>query len=110
MSSLGAAKCTNSAALASSGVAGDTFLDEILDGLDVVVGRALDGLDARGVVFGEIVRDREECARAAGENGAISPMPSAAASASSQRTSTSTRRFIRPYSLKIGRRFSTFAA
>ena len=41
-------------------VAGEAFLDEIFDRLDVVVGRALDGLDARCVVDGEICGDGKE--------------------------------------------------
>ena len=76
MSSLVHAKWTNSFAFASSAIAGDAFLDEILDGLDVVVGRALDRLDARGVV---VARNRPRSpasvVRASAENGVTSPMP-----------------------------------
>ena len=104
MSSLVQAKWTNSRRLGELAVAGDVLLDEVFDGLDVVVRRALDRLDARGVVLGEIVGELFErrCAQPA-RTRATSAMPASSASASSQRTSTSTRRFMRPYSLKIGR-------
>ena len=78
MSSLVQAKCTNSAALASSALLADAFLDEIFDRLDVVIGRALDRLDALGVVLAENPSAmREQLLRVRrGENGATSAMPS----------------------------------
>jgi glutathione S-transferase len=42
------------------GVAGDALLEEVLDRLDVVIGRALDVLDALGILLGEAVEDAVE--------------------------------------------------
>ena len=49
MSSLVQAKWTNSSAGPSSASSVEPFLDQVFDRLDVVVGGALDLLDARGV-------------------------------------------------------------
>jgi hypothetical protein len=38
-------------------IAAEAFLDEVFDGLDVVVGRAFDRLDAPGILDGEVVRE-----------------------------------------------------
>ena len=85
-------------------VATDLFLDQVLDGFDVVIGRALDFLDALCVDFIEVVDDSLELtpgflaesrylgdARVGGED-------------SSQWISTVTRARIRPYSLKTARK------
>ena len=76
MSSLVQAKCTNSSAGAELGVVLQAFLDEVFDRLDVVVGGALDLLDARGVGDGEVVGQRAAGVRARpASNGASSTMP-----------------------------------
>jgi len=83
----------------------DALLEEVLDRLDVVVGRRLDGLDALGV--GE--RKARGEAEVAASKGPNSGTPGSAARRCSQRTSTSTRKRIRPNSLKIGRRLAVLA-
>ena len=60
MSSDVQAKCTNSLAVPEFGVIADAFLEEIFDRLDVVVRRALDHLDAFGILQRKPVGDCHE--------------------------------------------------
>ena len=54
------------------GVVGDLFLHPVLDGLDVMVGDALDVLDAGGVGLGEAFHQLTQAlARALGEGGQL---------------------------------------
>ena len=105
MSSEVQAKCTNSETAFQLGVALELLLDVVLHRLDVVVGGRLDGLDALGGQPVEAVGDGVQ--RGAGrprDSAGTSGMPGCAASDCSQRTSTSTRRCIRPNSLNTARR------
>ena len=105
------AKWMNSATRATSGDAGEALLQPVLDRLDVVVGRALDRLDARGVVGRErSPRAASSAARASAPNGATSAIAGSSDSAMSQAISTRTRARIRPNSLKCAASGATFAA
>ena len=87
------------------GVAGDLLLEEVLHRLDVVVGGALDVLDPLRVGIVERCPTMASSRLAAWpESGGTSGICGWAARAWSQRTSTSTRWRISPYSLKMGRR------
>ena len=57
MSSDVQAKCTNSSRELPGRVRAELLLDEVLDGLDVVVGLALERLDRRRVGRAEVVGD-----------------------------------------------------
>jgi hypothetical protein len=83
---------------------GGLLLEQVFDGLDVVVGGALDLLDALGVLQLEVLARLSSRALASAENAGTSPICGWAARRWSQRTSTRTRKRIRPNSLKMGRR------
>ena len=105
------AKWMNSATRASSGYVGEALLQPVLDRLDVVVGRALDLLDARGVGHGERLDDpRRAAACAASRTAALRRSPGSPASASSHAISTRTRCRISPNSLNCSRSASTLPA
>ena len=92
MSSDVQAKWMNSADARDLGHAREALLQPVLDRLDVVVGRALDRLDARGVVGAKTSRARRRArARASAANGGTSAIAGSSASASSHATSTRTR-------------------
>ena len=93
-------------------VAGDLFLEEIFHRLDVVIGGALDVLDALRILLAEILDDGvEHVARHALPSAGTSAIcRHAPPGACSQRTSTRTRWRIRPNSLKMGRRLSVLRA
>jgi hypothetical protein len=92
------------------GVVVQALLDVVLDRLDVVVGGALDLLDALGRLGIEAVHERIQALAATSLSGLSSSTPGSAASAFSHSISTRTRARIRPNSEKIGRSASTLAA
>jgi hypothetical protein len=69
----------------------DALLQPVLDRLDVVIGRALDRLDARRIGEAERIADRCSVARAAAENAGTSAIACSSPSATSQAISTRTR-------------------
>jgi hypothetical protein len=72
------------------GLAFELALDPVLDGLDVVVGGALDGLDGGAVGCGKIAQQAQQVARAAGDSGLNCSKP-ASDRAMNQVSSTCTR-------------------
>ena len=78
------------------GVVGDLFLHPVFDGLDVVVGDALDILDAGGVGLGEAFHQLTQAlARGLGEGGQLGQ---AGVGQGHQAASTSTRWAMKPAS------------